>query len=74
MNLRISGQKIKITTSAKYIGLILDEHLTWTLHMKTLKTELSRADGLLAKIMYSTSRELRRTIYHALFDSHLRYE
>ena len=73
MNFRISGQKIKITTSTKYLGLILDEYLTWTLHMKTLKFKLSRTNGLLAKIRYSTSRELLRTIYHALFDSHLRY-
>ena len=73
MNFRISGQKIKITTSTKYLGLILDEHLTWTLYMKTLKTKLNRANGLVAKIRYSTSREILRTIYHALFDSHLRY-
>ena len=57
MNFRVSGKKVKITTSTKYLGLILDEHLTWTLHIKTLKTKLSRANGLLAKIRYSTSHE-----------------
>ena len=73
MNFRISGQKIKITINAKHLGLILDEHLTWTLHMKSLKTKLSIANGLLAKVRYSTSSELLRTIYHALFNSHLRH-
>ena len=73
MNFRISGQKINIGTQTKYLGLILDEHLTWTHHIKILKTKLSRANGLLAKIRYFTSKELLRTIYYALFDSHLRY-
>ena len=73
LNFRISGQKIKTTTHTKYLGVLLDEHLTWNLHIKAIKTKLSRATGLLAKIRYHTSTDLRRTIYYALFDSHLRY-
>ena len=34
LNFRISGQKINIGTQTKYLGLVLDEHLTWTTHIK----------------------------------------
>ena len=38
-----------------------------------LKTNLNRANGLLAKIRHLVSKSLLRTIYFAIFDSHLRY-
>ena len=52
MNFRISGQKIIFKTKTKYLGLVLDEHLTWSPHINILKKKLSRANGLLAKIQY----------------------
>ena len=73
MNFRISGQKVNIVKEAKYLGIILDEHLTFTKHMELLKNKLNRANGLLAKIRYYVSPSLLRTIYFAVFESHLRY-
>ena len=73
MNFRVSWQKIHISTQTKYLGIILDEHLTWSQHIKQLKSKLSRANGLLAKVRYYTSENLLRTIYYALFKSHMRY-
>ena len=41
--------------------------------MELLKTKLNWANGLLAKIRHLVSKNLLRTIYFAIFDSHLRY-
>ena len=41
--------------------------------MELRKTKLNRANGLLAKIRHLVSKNLLRTIYFAIFDSHLRY-
>ena len=49
MNFRISGQKINIMKETKYLGMIMDEHLTFKNHMDTVKLKLNRANGLLAK-------------------------
>ena len=38
-----------------------------------LKLKLSRANGILAKLRHYLSKDVLRTIYYALFDSHLRY-
>ena len=56
----------------KYLGLILDEHLTFRYHLQNLKLKLNRANYLLSKIRH-VKFPLLRTIYYALFDSHLRY-
>ena len=73
MNFRISGQKIEPKSSAKYLGIILDEFLNWKTHYHILKTKLERPIGLLAKIRYFVSAKLLRTVYFAVLDSYLRY-
>ena len=73
MNFRISGQKIKIACKTKYLGLLLDENLNFKSHIDSLKIKLRRANCLLSKTRHYVSKDLLRTIYHALFDSHLRY-
>ena len=48
INFRITGQKINIMKERKYLGIIMDEHLTFKNHMDTVKLKLNRANGLLA--------------------------
>ena len=52
MNFRISGQKIKIMKETKYLGMVMDEHLTFKNHMDTGKLKLNRVNGLLAKLRH----------------------
>ena len=35
--------------STKFLGIIIDEYLTWTEHINTVKTKISRAFGVLCK-------------------------
>ena len=57
----------------KYLGMIMDEHLTFKNHMDTVKLKLNRANGLLAKLRHYVNPALLRTIYYAIFEPHLRY-
>ena len=41
--------------------------------MNTLKQKRNRANGILAKRRYYVSANTLKTIYYALFDSHMRY-
>ena len=65
MNFRIRGQETNIVKEAKYLGLKLDQHLTFKQHMHTIKLKLNKANGLLAKIRYVNSK-LLKTIYSAI--------
>ena len=73
MNFSISGQKINIICKTKYLGLTLDKHLTFKYHLENLKLKLNRANCLLSKIRYFVKFPLLRTIYYAIFDTHLKY-
>ena len=41
--------------------------------MNTLKQKRNRANGILSKLRYYISADRLKTIYYALFDSHMRY-
>ena len=74
MNFRVSGQKIHTTTSVKYLGVYLNDSLTWETHFKNLIPKLNRAIGLLSKVRHYTPKFLLKTIYYySLFNSHLIY-
>ena len=67
MNFRISGQKINMISQTKYLGLILDEHLTFKYHLQNLKLKLNRANCLLSKIRYySNSPYCEQYTMHSL--------
>ena len=73
LNFRISGQKINIVKQTKYLGIYLDEYLTWNFQLNQIKSKLSRSCGLLARLRYFAKTDLLRTVYFAIFDSILRY-
>ena len=73
LNFRLSGQKIKPKRCTKYLGVIIDEHLSFNEYMNTLKQKLNRANGILAKLRYYVTADVLKTIYYAFFDSHMKY-
>ena len=73
MNFRISGQRIKVKTCAKYLGIIIDKFLNWKSHCNVLRTKLRRSIGLLSMLRSFFSENLLRTVYFAIFDSYLCY-
>ena len=57
----------------KYLITIIDKHLKFKEYMAQLMQKLNRTYRLLAKLRHQVSSSLLKTIYFALFDSHLHY-
>ena len=49
MNLRISGQKVNMKET-KYLGMIMNEHLTFKNHIDTVKLKLNRANVIISQV------------------------
>ena len=69
----LSGQKIRQKTCTKYLGVLLEKHLFFKDHFKTLKQKLNRANGILAKLRHHLPSDVLKTVYCSLFDKHLCY-
>ena len=69
---RLSGQKIRQKTCTEYLGVLLDKHLLFKDHIKTLKQKLNRENSILAKLRHHSPFDLKNSILLS-FDTHLRY-
>ena len=47
--LKINGKAVEICTSYKYLGLFIDDELTWKNHIKHVCQKLSKACGIISK-------------------------
>ena len=60
-------------TSYKYLGVLLDDKLTWKAHIDHICNKLSKMCGVFSKLRYSTNLALLKSVYYALVASHLQY-
>ena len=73
LELSIDNFPIKQSKSAKFLGVVLDEHLSWEPHIAALKRKLNYASATLNRIRDSVPEDLHTDLYHTLFESHLTY-
>ena len=71
--LLFNGRIIKKVIETKFLGVIVDENLSWKPHIAKLNKKLKSACGRLYRIINCLPSHLHKQIYHSLFESHLTY-
>ena len=71
--LQINGETIIRKNSTKYLGLYIDEHLTWKEHINTVKIKLERGMGMLSKLKIFAPKSVVKAAYHAFITPHINY-
>ena len=65
--LELMGERIKTSTTVKYLGVLLYEHLNWQPHINALVTKLGRAPGILSKIRFYVPKiSIRNNLFFSL--------
>ena len=72
-SLYINGIEIKRVSETKFLGVILDDKLSWDAHISSLIKKLRCSTGQLNRIKECVPKHLHKTLYHTLFESHLTY-
>ena len=73
INLKINNTVIEEKVYTKYLGVILDDKLSWKQHCDHLIPKLQKGIGVLSKLRYFLDKNAIRNVYLALFESHLNY-
>ncbi|KAG8292079.1 hypothetical protein J6590_108613 [Homalodisca vitripennis] len=60
-------------SSTKYLGVTIDEDLSWTQHINLLCKKLSTGLYVLRRVRSISDTTTTKTAYYALFESHIRY-
>ena len=71
--IKICGQVIKEVTSTKFLGVIIDNKLSWIPHIDMLYKKLKSATGILNRIMKNIPKDNYKSLYFSLFESHMNY-
>ena len=73
VKIKLSGKKIYLTAIVKYLGVKIDQCLTWQHHINDLFVKLNRTNALLFKIRKFVDDKILRSTYFAIFESNLNY-
>lgn len=59
--------------SVRFLGVIIDNNLTWKEHISYLQNKLKISIGVLKRIKPYIPERIFKTVYHSLFSSHMTY-
>ena len=65
--------EIKQVKETKFLGVILDEKLSWIPHIAYLANKLKTCIGIINRIRDCIPSSMHKSIYHTLFESYLSY-
>ena len=69
--LSMNNKVINRVSQTKFLGVIIDDKLSWKPHILSLNKKLSSACGRIYRIKKCLPESLYKQIYHSLFESHL---
>ena len=70
---KLNGKKLFQTYSFKYLGIKIDKQLSCRKHISEVAIKLNRANAMLSEVREYISTDTVKSIYYAIFDSHLNY-
>ena len=71
--LKLNNTSIYESHKIKYLGILLDDRLSWKVHLSELSKKLSRSVGMLYRLRHFCPNTVLRSLYFSLFNSHLSY-
>ena len=72
-HLKLNGKQLYPTDLVKYLGIIIDNNLTWHYQMNNVVAKVNRANVMLPKIRDFVNFNTLKSIYHAIFESYSNY-
>ena len=73
IEIKLIGKRLYPSQSVRYLGIKIDQNLNWKDHINDIAVKLNRAFALLIKIRNFVNITILKTIYFAVFDSHINY-
>lgn len=72
-SLRIDNTEIKRDTVTKFLGILIDENLTWEYQIQNINTKICKSIGILYKSRHILGKHLMKQFYYSFIHSYLSY-
>jgi len=73
LNLQINGETLNRVNECKFLGIYIDESLTWKRHLSYINQKISKALFTIKQLKFTLPKEALRTLYFSLLHPHLTY-
>lgn len=73
ISITANGQSITEITETKFLGVILDNKLTWDAHIKYISQKISKSVSIQRMLKYTFPTSALKTIYHSLIYPYYTY-
>ena len=71
--IRLGRKTVKRESCVKFLGILLDENLSWKFHIDELSKKLSMTVGIFYKIRHFYPSDILQILYYSLYYSFLSY-
>lgn len=72
-SIKIDDQILECVDQFTYLGITLDKHLSWKLHVQKVGQKISKVNCVLAKLKKTLPAYILKVIYNSLVACHLNY-
>ena len=72
-SLELDGHSIERVESFNYLGITVNQHLSWTPHVNSISNKITKVTGILTKLKHILPQTVLLTIYNSLIACHLSY-
>ena len=73
ISIKLDGCKLVPSGNVQYLGVHIDNFVSWDFHITLLSNKLIRANGIISKLRHFTTKETLLSVYYAIFYSHMAY-
>ena len=73
MTIILSNQEIQKEDKTKFLGIIIDQHLTWKSHIDYIVPKISKMIGTLRTIRFFVNQPLLKVLYNSFIYPYLHY-
>ena len=72
--LMVGSNNIERTSSIKFLGVMLDEHISWINHVRTVENKIAKNIGLIYRVSQFLNEDSPKTVYFSYIHPYLNYE
>ena len=69
----INGKEIKQVQQVTFLGIIIDQHLTWKYHINCISNKISKVIGVLNRLKYILPLRILVNLYNTMILPYLNY-
>ena len=71
--LKINESEIERVQEFNFLGLTINEHMTWCSHIRKISNKISRVVGIMNRLKYFLPHSALKLMYNSLINSHFQF-